>query len=130
LEDPLAHPVDGIETDGERGAGRAGGIDPPPRPHRLAQALTHQIVQRRRQGCPRRAVLRDQLGEPGFRRFEVEWVLGKMGLQLLERSEDRVGCLPSRYYGETADTALAALEEREPHRPKHACDLAAAEARH
>jgi len=36
---------------------------------------------------------------------------------------------PSRYYGETADTVLAALEKLEPHLPKNPFDLEAAEAR-
>src|SRR5207249_8224465 len=34
---------------------------------------------------------------------------------------------PSRYYGETADTVLAALEKLEPHLPKNPFDLEAAE---
>jgi len=36
---------------------------------------------------------------------------------------------PSRYYGETADTVLAALEKLEPHLPKNPFDLEAAETR-
>src|SRR5881409_2154973 len=36
---------------------------------------------------------------------------------------------PSRYYGETADTVIAALEKLEPHLPKNPFDLEAAEAR-
>ena len=36
---------------------------------------------------------------------------------------------PSRYYGETADTVVAALEKLEPHLPKNPFDLEAAEAR-
>src|SRR5207249_8369439 len=39
------------------------------------------------------------------------------------------GADPSRYYGETADTVLAALEKVEPHLAKKPFDLEAAETR-